>query len=70
MLIGHTMNSASDIDKRPDLTPVSDVSSEAPVIETPSEARQGFLGRPVLLVLVVSLLLAVIAGLFVGIIRL
>jgi hypothetical protein len=31
------------------------------VVETPVEARQGFLDRPVLLVLVVSVVLALIA---------
>jgi hypothetical protein len=31
------------------------------IVETPVEARQGFLGRPVLVVLVVSCTLAIVA---------
>lgn len=37
-------------------------SAAEPAVETPIEARQGFLGMPVLAVLVVGLLLAVVAG--------
>lgn len=41
----------------------SDTHSAAePAVETPVEARQGFLGVPVLAVLVVGLMLAGIAG--------
>jgi hypothetical protein len=39
-------------------------------VETPVEARGGFLGKPVALVLGVSLVLAVLAGILVGIIPL
>jgi hypothetical protein len=39
------------------------------IVETPVRARQGFLGRPVLIVLCVSLVLAVGAGLLLGMIR-
>lgn len=38
-------------------------------VETPIRARQGFLGRPVLVVLCVSLVLAVGAGLLLGFIK-
>jgi hypothetical protein len=38
-------------------------STADPAIETPVEARQGFLGRPVLLVLVGGLVLAAVAWL-------
>jgi len=38
-----------------------DHSDAHPAVETPVEARQGFLGRPVLVVLVAGLTLAVIA---------
>ena len=38
-----------------------DHSSADPAVETPVEARQGFAGRPVLLVLCGGLILAVIA---------
>ncbi len=38
-----------------------DHSDADPAVETPVEARQGFLGRPVLAVLVAGLALAVIA---------
>lgn len=38
-----------------------DHSTLAPAQETPTEARQGFLGRPVLMVLIGGLVLAVIA---------
>lgn len=37
-----------------------------PTVETPVEARGGFMGRPVAVVLIVSLVLAVLAGIFVG----
>jgi hypothetical protein len=37
-------------------------SSAEPAVETPVEARQGFLGAPVLAVLIVGLLLTGIAG--------
>lgn len=40
-----------------------DHTDEDPAVETPVEARQGFLGRPVLMVLVGGLVLAVIAWL-------
>jgi hypothetical protein len=43
---------------------------DAPAVETPVEARQGFLGRPVAMVLGVSLVLAVLAGILVGFIPL
>lgn len=39
----------------------ADHSDAHPAVETPVEARQGFLGRPVLTVLVAGLALAVIA---------
>ena len=39
----------------------ADVHSDAdPAVETPVEARQGFLGRPVLIVLVAGLALAIV----------
>lgn len=38
-----------------------DHTDEDPAVETPVEARQGFLGRPVLMVLVGGLILAIIA---------
>lgn len=41
-----------------------------PTVETPVEARGGFLGKPVALVLGVSLVLAVLAGILVGVIPL
>jgi hypothetical protein len=37
-----------------------------PTVETPVEARGGFMGKPVVMVLIVSLVLAVLAGIFVG----
>ncbi|AMJ60587.1 hypothetical protein [Bosea sp. PAMC 26642] len=40
--------------------------ADTPAVETPVEARGGFLGKPVMLVLGVSLALAVLAGIFVG----
>jgi len=40
-----------------------DHTDEHPAVETPVEARQGFLGRPVLMVLVAGLILAMIAWL-------
>ena len=40
-----------------------DHTDEDPAVETPVEARQGFLGRPVLMVLVGGLILAMIAWL-------
>jgi hypothetical protein len=43
-----------------------DHSDADPAIETPVEARQGFLGKPVLLVLAVALILTAIAGILVG----
>jgi hypothetical protein len=43
---------------------------DGPTVETPVEARGGLLGRPVALVLGVSLVLAVLAGILVGIIPL
>ncbi|MBA3904835.1 MAG: hypothetical protein C0522_14370 [Rhodocyclaceae bacterium] len=43
---------------------------DGPTVETPVEARGGFLGKPVALVLGVSLVLAVLAGILVGIILL
>jgi heme-binding NEAT domain protein len=43
-----------------------DTSDGEPVVETPVEARQGFLGKPVLIVLVTALILAVIAGIAIG----
>lgn len=43
-----------------------DHSHGDPVIETPVEARQGFLGKPVLIVLIAGLVLAVLAGIAVG----
>lgn len=42
-----------------------DHSDADPAVETPVEARQGFLDRPVLMVLVGSLLLAIVAWGFV-----
>lgn len=47
-------------DPLPPLRP-DDHTDEHPAVETPVEARQGFLGRPVLMVLVGGLILAVIA---------
>jgi hypothetical protein len=43
-----------------------DHSDADPAVETPVEARQGFLGKPVLLVLVVALILTAMAGILVG----
>jgi len=43
-----------------------DHSSTDPAQQTPVEARQGFLGKPVLIVLVAGLALAIIAGIAVG----
>lgn len=43
-------------------------SDAAPAVEAPVEARQGFLGKPVLMVLVWGLVLAVIAWIGVEII--
>lgn len=43
---------------------------DGPTVETPVEARGGFLGKPVVLVLIVSLTLAVLAGILVGVIPL
>ena len=43
-----------------------DHSDADPAVETPVEARQGFLGKPVLLVLAVALILTAIAGILVG----
>ncbi|MDR6873411.1 hypothetical protein J2Y55_004435 [Bosea sp. BE125] len=43
-----------------------DHSDADPAVETPVEARQGFLGKPVLLVLAVALILSAIAGILVG----
>ena len=43
-----------------------DHSNADPAVETPVEARQGFLGKPVLVVLVVALVLAAMAGILVG----
>jgi hypothetical protein len=43
-----------------------DHSDADPAVETPVEARQGFLGKPVLLVLVVALILTALAGILVG----
>jgi hypothetical protein len=40
-------------------------TSTDPAVETPIEGRQGFLGRPVLLVLVGGLSLAIAAGILV-----
>lgn len=45
--------------------PVKDGGQER-VVETPVAARQGFLGKPVLMVLVISIVLAIAAGLFLG----
>lgn len=42
---------------------------ETPVVETTDHARQGKRGTPVVIVLIVSLVLAVAAGFFLGIIR-
>jgi len=43
----------------------ADVHTSAdPAVETPVEARQGFLGRPVLVVLVAGLFLAVVGWVF------
>ena len=41
---------------------------DTPAVETPVQARQGFLGKPMLLVLGGSLILAILAGILVGII--
>jgi hypothetical protein len=41
---------------------------DTPTTETPVEARGGLLGRPVLLVLGASLVLAILAGILVGLI--
>jgi hypothetical protein len=43
---------------------------EKPVVLEPVEARQGFLGRPVLIVLIVSTVLAAIGLLFSGLVTL
>jgi len=50
------------------ITPMraDDHSNASPATETPVEGRQGFLGRPVLMVLVGGLVLVVIAFLVVG----
>lgn len=40
-----------------------DHSDDDPAVETPVEARQGFLGRPVLVVLIAGLVLAIVAWL-------
>ena len=45
---------------------VSTAETEKVVEATPVEARQGLLGRPVLMVLIVGLVLAVIAGAIAG----
>jgi hypothetical protein len=42
---------------------VDDHSDDDPAVETPVEARQGFLGRPVLVVLIAGLVLAIVAWL-------
>ena len=63
------MPSSPDAVKNPGRGSSSDMPISETVTETPREARQGLLGRPVLLVLGVSLLLAIIAGLFVAVIR-
>lgn len=43
-----------------------DQVDDAPLVETPVEARGGLLGKPVVLVLGVSLALAVVAGVALG----
>jgi hypothetical protein len=43
---------------------------ETPVVETTDHARQGRKGRPVAVVLGISLVLAIAAGFFLGYIRL
>lgn len=43
-----------------------DQVDDTPAVETPVKARQGFLGKPVLIVLGASLVLAILAGIFVG----
>ncbi|KRE00289.1 hypothetical protein ASE63_09460 [Bosea sp. Root381] len=52
--------SPRDGEKVPPMRP-DDHSSASPAVETPVEARQGFLGRPVLGVLIGGLVLAIIA---------
>ena len=44
-----------------------DHSDDDPAVENPVEARQGFLGRPVLVVLIAGLVLAIVAWLAVEI---
>jgi hypothetical protein len=45
----------------------ADVHSDVdPAVETPVEARQGFLDRPVLVVLIVGLMLAIVGWFAVG----
>ena len=39
---------------------------DGPTVETPVEARGGFIGKPVAMVLIASLVLAVLAGVLVG----
>lgn len=45
---------------------LDDIPADSPIVETPVQARQGFLGWPVLAVLVASITLAVIAGIATG----
>jgi hypothetical protein len=49
---------------------VNQVDDQPTKVETPVEARGGLLGRPVMLVLGASLVLAVLAGILVGVIPL
>ncbi|ULJ73024.1 hypothetical protein [Rhizobium gallicum] len=52
---------ATHLDERGNRVASEDKDKDKDVVETPVEARQGFLGRPVLMVLVGGLLLAMIA---------
>ncbi|MFA1626870.1 hypothetical protein ACDY96_30290 [Rhizobium mongolense] len=52
---------ATHLDERGNRVASEDKDKDKDVVETPVEARQGFLGRPVLMVLVGGLFLAMIA---------
>lgn len=49
--------------------PIDDPIVDDPIVKTPVQARQGFMGWPVLGVLTVGLALAVIAGMATGIVE-
>jgi len=56
-----TQNEGQGGSEKQPLMRADDHSSADPAVETPVEARQGFLGTPVLMVLVGGLSLAVVA---------